>query len=218
MKTRFIFVRHGQSTGNLSKRFAGQIDVKLTETGIKQGKCTGEYLKNKKIDFFYSSTLSRAYDTACYCAEFHNKPVNKIDDLKEINGGYWEDLTYPQIKETYPQNYNNWVTNIGIAHCDGGESVEDVMNRVYNATKVLAEKHKGKTVLIGTHGMALRAFILKVLNLPLEKMQTDLLWVSNASVTYVDYENGEFNLLEYGYDAHLEKVGLKTELKSKAED
>lgn len=216
MKTRFIIVRHGQSTANLSNHFAGQTDVPLTEIGIKQGKCTGEFLKNEKIDFFCSSDLSRAYDTACYSAQYHNKPVIKEKGLREINGGEWEDLSYPEIMARFPENYDMWETNIGLTRCQGGESVEEVRDRVYATMKKIAKKHVGETVFIGTHGMALRAFVLKVLGLPLEKMQTDLLWVSNAAVTYVDYENGKFTLIKYGEDAHLEKAGLKSVLKLKA--
>ena len=52
MKTRFILVRHGESEGNLTNRFAGQIDVSLTKTGRKQAQCTGEFLKNEKIRVF----------------------------------------------------------------------------------------------------------------------------------------------------------------------
>lgn len=216
MKTRFILVRHGQSSANLVDHFAGQIDVPLTDLGIKQGKATGEFLKDEKIDAFYSSELTRAYDTACFSAEYHNMPVTKDSGLNEIFGGKWENMAYPDIVKYFPESYNTWENNIGLVHCDGGESVEEVQTRVYNAVENIAKQHPGQTVFIGTHGMALRAFILKVMGLPLEKMQTDLPWVSNAAVTYVDYEDGHFTLIKYGEDAHLENSGLKSVLHAKA--
>lgn len=216
MKTRLILVRHGQSTANLTDRFAGHIDVPLTELGIKQGKSTGEFLKNEKIDAFYSSDLQRAYDTACFCAKYHNKPVIKDAGLKEINGGEWENLTYPEIAKEYPEGYKIWVTNIGLTQCPGGESVKDVQNRIFKTVKKIAQEHQGETVFIGIHGMALRAFVLKVLDLPLEKMQTDLFWTSNAAVTYIDYEDGKFTLIKYGQDEHLKKAGLISVLHAKA--
>lgn len=216
MKTRFILVRHGESRANLENRFAGQIDIPLTETGLKQAECTGEYLKNEKIDVFYSSELSRANDTACLIAKHHNKPVTKLKGLNEINGGYWENKTYPQIASTFPENYKIWNTIIGLTQCNGGENVEEVQTRVYSTIKEIAENNPKKTVFIGFHGMALRAFICKVLNVPLNQMQEKTVWASNASVTYVDYENGVFTLVEHSFDKHLSDCGLRTTLKLKA--
>lgn len=216
MKTRFILVRHGESEGNLTNRFAGHIDVPLTETGRKQAECTGEYLKNEKIDVFYSSQLTRAYETACIVAKHHKLPVTKVKGLNEINGGQWENKTYPEIKKAFPESYNLWQTNIGLVKCDGGESVLEVQQRVYATIKKIAEENAGKTVFIGFHGMALRSFITKITGVPLEKMHSDSAWASNASVTYVDYENGVFTLLEHSYDEHLKTNGLRTTLKLKA--
>ena len=216
MKTRFILVRHGESQANLENRFAGQIDIPLTETGRKQAECTGEYLKNEKIDVFYSSQLSRAYETACIVAKHHNLPVTKIAGLNEINGGEWENKLYPEIQKFFPENYSVWNTKIGLTQCNGGENIEQVQKRVYSAIKKIAEENKGKTVFIGFHGMSLRSFLCKVLDVTLDQMHSDSAWASNASVTYVDYENGVFTLIKHSYDEHLKDKGLRTTLKLKA--
>ena len=214
--TRFILVRHGESQANLENRFAGQIDIPLTETGLTQAECTGEYLKNEKIDVFYSSELSRAHDTACAVAKHHNKPVTKLKGLNEINGGDWENKTYPQIASSFPDNYKTWNTIIGLTQCNGGENVKEVQERVFACIFELAQKHPDQTVFIGFHGMALRAFLCKVMNVPLEKMHSDSCWASNASITYVNYENGKFTLIEHSFDKHLSDCGLRTTLKLKA--
>jgi broad specificity phosphatase PhoE len=216
MKTKFVIIRHGQSEGNLSNTFAGRTDVPLTPLGLKQGECTAEFLKNEKIDVFYSSELSRAYITTLLAAEKHGMQVTKNQGFNEISGGKWEGMPYATIKEVYSDEYNKWITNIGTTQCPEGESVTDVCNRVYKAYEDVAKKHMGQTVCVGSHGMAIRAFILRVLDLPVEKMHTELSWVTNASVTYVEYEDGKFTLKEYGHDAHLEAKGMKTELRAKA--
>lgn len=216
MKTRLILIRHGQSQSNLEDKFAGHTDVMLTELGKTQGKCTGEFLKNEKIDAVYSSELTRAYETACYTAEYHNLKVTKYAGVNEVDGGLWETLTYSEIKEKFPEQNYIWHNNIGHCYCENGESVAQVRDRVYNALEELAKKHSGQTVAIGTHGMALRAFILKVQGLSLDEMQEKTKWASNASVTYVDYEDGKFTLVKYGEDKHLDDAGLKTDLIIKA--
>ena len=216
MKTRFIIIRHGESQANLSNIFAGHIDTPLTDLGRRQGKCTAEFLKNEKIDVVYSSDLSRAYETAMFTAEKHGLPVIKHKGLREIYAGLWEGNGYSVIREKYAEQYNIWITNIGLTHCDGGESVEDVGNRVYSAMTEIAESNIGKTVCIGCHALALRAFVAKVLNIAPKDIHTKLPWVNNASVTYIDYEDGVFSVVKYGEDTHLEKAGLKVVIHAKA--
>ena len=48
--TRIIFIRHGQSQANLESRFAGHIDVPLTELGRTQARLAADYIvKREKI-------------------------------------------------------------------------------------------------------------------------------------------------------------------------
>ncbi len=216
MKTRILIIRHGQSQANLEKKFAGHTDVALTELGRTQGRCTAEFLKNEKIDAVYSSMLTRAYETACYTAQKHNLTVTKDKGVNEISGGDWENLTYPEIGEKFPDQLHTWNTNIGRVKCENGESVEQVCDRVYSAMERLAKKHPDQTIVIGCHGMAIRAFCLKVMGLSLDDMQEKTVWASNASVTYLDYENGKFTLVKFGEDEHLKKEGLLTTLITQA--
>ena len=216
MKTRFIIIRHGESEGNLSNTFAGQVDVPLTELGRKQGRCTAEFLKNEKIDIVYSSDLCRAYETALFTAEKHGIPVIKHTGLREICGGLWERLPYSEIREKFTEQYNIWITNVGLTHCDGGESVEGVGNRIYDTMKEIAEENSGKTVCIGGHALALRAFTAKILKIEPRDIHQNLPWVTNASVTYIDYEDGTFSVVKYGYDEHLKGAGIWKPLRTKA--
>ena len=58
----YIF-RHGQSEDNQEMIFSGWRDAKLTKKGIDQALEIADKLKDKKIDYLYSSTQSRAFDT-----------------------------------------------------------------------------------------------------------------------------------------------------------
>ncbi len=217
MKTRILIIRHGQSEANLNHRFAGHIDVPLTELGEKQGQCTAEFLKNEKIDAVYSSMLSRAYKTACYTAQKHDLTVTKDAGVNEINGGEWENLTYHEIGKKFPLQLHIWQTNIGRTACENGENVQQVADRVYSAMENIAKKHPDQTVVIGTHGMAIRAFTMKILGLSLDDMHQGTAWASNASVTTVDYEDGKFTLIKYNEDGHLKKEGLLTTINTDAQ-
>ena len=102
MKTRFIIVRHGESEANKNEICAGQWDIPLTEKGLKQADAAREYLKNEKIDAFYSSTLQRARVTAETVASAHGLSVTALDELMEMHRGIFERMPFTEIWEKYP--------------------------------------------------------------------------------------------------------------------
>ena len=62
---KIVFMRHGESTWNLSNRFTGWTDVDLTEKGANEAKAAGEVLKaaGYSFDLAYTSVLKRAIRT-----------------------------------------------------------------------------------------------------------------------------------------------------------
>jgi 2,3-bisphosphoglycerate-dependent phosphoglycerate mutase len=62
---KIVFMRHGESTWNLSNRFTGWTDVDLTEKGVNEARCAGQILKDAgfQFDLAYTSVLKRAIRT-----------------------------------------------------------------------------------------------------------------------------------------------------------
>lgn len=62
---KMVFVRHGESTWNKSKKFTGWIDVPLSENGEQECRDAGKQLKKLgyKFDTAYTSLLCRATKT-----------------------------------------------------------------------------------------------------------------------------------------------------------
>jgi 2,3-bisphosphoglycerate-dependent phosphoglycerate mutase len=62
---KMVFVRHGESTWNKSKKFTGWIDVPLSENGEQECRDAGKQLKELgyKFDTAYTSLLCRATKT-----------------------------------------------------------------------------------------------------------------------------------------------------------
>ena len=60
-----VLIRHGESEWNKENLFTGWTDVDLSETGFKEAKEAGEYLKTNGFDFDYcfTSYLKRAIHT-----------------------------------------------------------------------------------------------------------------------------------------------------------
>ncbi len=194
--TTLIIVRHGQSLSNLNKTFAGQSDIPLTELGHRQAECAAEFLKDRHFDAAYSSTLSRAYDTAVPIVRGRGLEIKKVHDLCETNLGDWEGLEIEKVHEEYME----WRRDFNYTP-PGGESTHTVMLRVGLALDKIAAENEGKTVLVASHGGCIRA-------LPsYYERNTELLHTtpiaSNVSITTVIYENGVGRVKEYSYDKYL---------------
>jgi broad specificity phosphatase PhoE len=206
MKTRFIILRHGESKANKECFCGGRIDVPLTELGVMQAQAASEYLKNEKIDAFYSSPLQRANKTARIAAKPHNKAVTVIEDLREIDRGILEGVPFDEIWAKYPKEAEILFHRDAFFYIEGAETVDDATKRVCKVFYELAEKHLGETVLVGFHGTVLRCLLSGVFNVKKENVEEVFPLSKNASITYLDYENGAFKLVEYGKAEHLENV------------
>lgn len=202
--TTFLIIRHGYSKSNEHGYFTGQTDVQLSTLGIEQANQTARYLyENFKIDLLYSSPLQRAFNTALPISNLFNLPILIENDLKEINGGDWEEKTPEQILELYKDDYTLWLNNIGIARCTTGECMEEVQFRASNALKKLASEHDGKTIAITTHAGVIRALQCLWQKLPLTEMK-NIPWVENASVSIIIYNQEEFIVKDIGKTNHLQ--------------
>lgn len=199
MQTQVYIIRHGESEANRRDAFLGHLDLPLTDTGRKQAAVAAEYLKDTKPDIIYSSDLSRAYDTACCTAKNWDMPVNKDPQLREIDAGAWENVTFSELEVKCPETYGIWLSDVGHSRCDGGESVAELQERIVAAITRIAEAHPGQRVFIFCHGTPIKAFATHCLGLTLDEW-SKLPWASNASVTRAVYENGKFTLIEYSRD------------------
>ena len=201
--TRLIVVRHGNSLGNRDRIFIGQTDWGLSEIGEEQVVRTTEYLDRFDIDEVYSSDLSRAYNTVLPSAQKRGLRVHKRKGLREIFAGEWETKKFEQLPVLFEESFRLWMTDIGKARCEGGESLAELYKRVNATMKKIVRENEGKTVLVGTH-----ATVLRVMNCiwhydTVENLQK-YDWSSNAAVSVVEcYEDGTYKIIDYGYDGHL---------------
>lgn len=194
MKT-IIMVRHGQSESNVKKTFTGQLNAPLTEAGREQARRMARYLDKYRVDKIYVSSLERAVETAQPIALRQSCPMEKRDELMEINSGLWQGLTFTEIAEKYPQTYLAWRENIGLATPDGGETCKQLYDRVtVFLEKVL--KTPEESVCLVCHATPIRMMESFILAGSADRAQ-EISWVPNASVTVYKYD-GMFHEVERG--------------------
>ena len=202
--TKLIFVRHGYSEANKSHVFAGcTFDAPLSEQGKAQGDAVSSFIaQNFLVDRIVSSPMIRAQSTVKLLSEKTGKQIETDEKFREIYGGEWEGKTFSDIEKIYPEEYVLWRTDFGYCRPVGGESFEELRERVVNAARRLAEESDGKTVVVATHAGAIRALLAGVKNLTDEEIKQTT-WVPNASISVLAYENGTWTVEIEGFADYL---------------
>jgi len=164
-----FLVRHGETQGNALLRYQGSTDIPLNDKGIAQAQCLSRHLQATRLDAVYSSTLSRARQTADIIAAPHHLDVEAFDALQEVNFGIWEGHTYEEIRQRWPGQIEAFYASKGKLKAPGGESFRDVTARsVRQVEELLARHSDGDTVMIVCHGGTLRCLLFGLLGLPIE--------------------------------------------------
>lgn len=154
--------RHGQTQWNVERRFQGSTDIPLDEVGIAQAARAAGLLAALAPAAIVSSPLQRAASTAAALAAITGVDVAYDDRLVERYGGQWEGLTNREIWERYPEHALIWQPA-------DGETEDDVGTRVAAALEdAVAATPDGETVVVVSHGGALRCGISHFLGLPPE--------------------------------------------------
>ncbi len=198
MKTTIYMIRHARSIANDSGLFGGITDYELSHEGLMQSYALANRLKDSEFDNIYCSPLKRAIQTIIPTAKLKNMDINIVDDLREINVGTWEDILRDDLRKMYPEE-NKYIDETeyytGMA---GQEETIDVANRVYSAILDIAKNNLGKSIIITSHVVAMRAFLCKIMNIPFEKTKEKIGNLENTSITKVIYDN-ETNKFEVEY-------------------
>ena len=208
-KTTLVLVRHGESEANQRDAFLGHCDLPLTERGLAQAKLAAKYLSTLNADAIYSSDLKRAHQTALETAGLVGLPVKTDPNLREVDAGEWDNMTFADLWAKYPETFGLWANDIGNAGADGGETAKQLRRRVMGALTYIARANRGKTVLVFCHGTPIRIAGCIGQGKPIEELK-DVPWAANGSATTLEYENGRFRLAEYSREDYM--GGLVTKL------
>ncbi len=100
--TRFLLVRHGQSTFGAQGRFTGREDVPLTETGRAQAAAVARRIAPAGPVVVLTSPLARCRDTAAAVAGPAGVPLIEDDRLLDERLGAWTGLTVDEIEAGGP--------------------------------------------------------------------------------------------------------------------
>jgi broad specificity phosphatase PhoE len=204
MKEIYI-IRHGETDLNKQGIVQGRgVNSDLNDTGRAQAEAFYQQYKDVNFDKIYTSDLKRTWQTV---QKFIDKglPWEKCADLDELAWGIWEGKPNNEDArsafKTLTQTWEDGDYNTGF---EGGESVQQVYDRLKNPMELLMTRPEEKTVLLCMHGRAMRIFLCLLTGKPLKEMTS---FPHQNTVLYkMGFENGKFSILEFNNASHLENL------------
>jgi broad specificity phosphatase PhoE len=169
-------VRHGESLANagaLNPAEVGDHAVGLTPLGQDQGRRAGQRIGRDFLDgaLAFCSPFQRARDTLAALLAGAGIPREKVrvyEDprLREVDHGYADVQAQQPLRRTHGWFYYRF---------HGGESPADCCDRTSGFLETLmrqAERKRAERLLIITHGLTIRCFVMRFLHLTVEQFDT----------------------------------------------
>lgn len=200
----FVFLRHGESTGNAENRHQGQADFPLTDLGIKQVERLTTSWKGagRKFDQAISSPLTRAKQTAEIISQTLDIDLDYDPIWMERDNGELAGLHHEKaLKVLPPPDF----IPLYQAIAGTGESQWELFLRAGSALNELMKRPPGEYLII-SHGGLLNMVMHAVIGLtPQPNFQGPNFRFSNTGYTTVKYLPGNDNwiLLNHNNTNHL---------------
>ena len=147
---RLILIRHGETAYTAGRRYSGRGNVPLTDRGLAQASAVAARLAGLPLAAVVTSPLERCVRTAEVIAGPGRTPVVVDDDVIECDFGAWEGLTFGEVRERWPAEFEAWQGSTAVAP-PGGESLAAVAERVTRATERLRSGYGPGTVVLVSH-------------------------------------------------------------------
>jgi probable phosphoglycerate mutase len=200
--TRIVAVRHGETVWNAEMRMQGQLDTALSARGRRQAARAAAALADEGIEAIVSSDLARAHDTALAIAAEIGLPVVTDPALRERCFGIFEGHTYAEIDARWPADAASWRRHDPGFAPVGGETLIEFSVRAIAAMTAAAERARGRSLLVVTHGGVLDCLYRAASGLGLDAPRS---WeLGNAAINRLLYTGERFTVVGWSDTSHLE--------------
>jgi probable phosphoglycerate mutase len=145
-----LLVRHGESSGNRVRMFAADpVALPLTELGYAQARSAAHCISGLfNASLVITSPFLRAQETAKVIADVLETPLKIEPQLYERDVGVYRGRSYDSLAQAPDFRTDRpWAWRP-----EGGESYEDVMERVSPILDRLTRQHADSDVVVVSHG------------------------------------------------------------------
>lgn len=196
-----LLVRHGQTADNASRVFQGQGGRGLNDEGRRQARQLAQRLRTAGVDRIVSSDLERAVETARIVGAALSLEAEADEALREVNVGAWTGLSYAEVAERYPEEWAAWGAGNDIRR-GGGETYAELALRIAGAVERIVAAGDHETIVVVSHGAALRSFVCRLLGLPAQGSRV-LAGMVNTAITTITADEHGMRLMSWNDSAHL---------------
>ena len=160
MAKKITLLRHGKT--GFSGRYVGAEDVPLSREGVLQIENLRRSFNNYPVEKIISSPMLRCRQSCEILFEHHS--VKYSEDLREIDFGRWEKMTFQEIVGKDPLLVDSW-SKWSLDFCfPEGECLCDFVTRVNGFGAKIKEAVETDIVIVA-HGGVIRNLLCYFLNL-----------------------------------------------------
>lgn len=185
--TTLILLRHGVTDQTVNKVFSGKTGANpgLNDLGRSQAGQAADWIqRHGGVSAIISSPLARTRETAEIVAQRTGLKTGEDADIAEASFGQWDGYSFAQIMERWPAELQKWLDSSAIAP-PGGESFDDVADRVARARTRIVTAHPGSTVVVVSHVTPIKLLVRHALDAPMPVIHR--MELAPASVTTINY-------------------------------
>ena len=191
-------LRHGVTRWNKLKKVQGTMDIPLAPEGIELAEKTGKALRDVPFDICFTSPLTRARQTAQCVLGDREIPVIEDKRIQEIDFGVLEGTQFKdaQGKIVSREMEIFFEDPLNFKRPEDGENISDILKRTreFWIEKTTDPALADKTVLVSSHGCAVRALLQNIYQDPAHFWHGCV--PPNCSINLVEVKDGKIRLLE----------------------
>jgi alpha-ribazole phosphatase len=170
MATRLYLIRHGESVSAYDGRYYGQTDLALSEKGKEQMALLGERLIHTPPRKIYCSDLARSRESAEVLAGKMGLHPVICPQLREVDMGLWEGLSYEEINLLHPEEAARWASGSLTFRFPQGEGLRSLKARVLLTCQKLVKQNPDTTFAIVGHAGPNRIILCQALGISLRNL------------------------------------------------
>jgi broad specificity phosphatase PhoE len=198
-------VRHGETAHNRDHLGLGRSDVPLTPLGKEQAAAVARAFGDEEIAAVFCSPLQRAEFVAKAIGSVAGRQVEPREELLEMDVGDTEGMTFPDMREKYPEFFDMWRRESGHeARMPGGESIGDVANRLRGFVAELRDRDPGENLVVVSHNFVQRALMCELLGLDLSRFRSFV--IELASITTIGIRGRNARIVRLNDVCHLRSL------------
>jgi len=184
-----VFIRHGQTEYNATRKVMGRRPIPLNEMGRGQAASVAKRLEGVELNAIFTSPMRRAVETSEIIAAGRNgMKVEPNEGLAELDYGDWIGLDFDELINERAEEWNSYRKDPANMKFPGGKSVREESKRIGAfMDEVVNGFEKGRVALV-SHADVIKVAMLHALGMDLDHIRRFTL--DNCAICMVRISKG----------------------------